>query len=332
MFGSCVFSHSPKLFFVCIGYLIKGHTDKPLITDVPCITIPSKGIVNKLYLQTNPFDANNTIALIPKDRQEINLEYVIFTYTQYITGFISSTHTNNYLNKETLKNIEIEYQEYPIQVKLLDRIGKFVELKEFVERSLEILAKQAAKNVGATGDNVTIDDVFVLKVGCDDEMTEKYAYDNKGKIPIYSGASSNAGIFRYTDRIDYNYEEYITWSISGKAGTMYLRKGPCCLTRDCGIMIPKNKSEINLEWFILSQQSSLRNFAIGRGGLGRLKKNLIELYSFARPKKEVQDKIVEEYKRLGKLKKTVEAFLERIDAQLRKPQSTKLAGDEINRT
>ena len=297
---------------------IKGYTDNHLIIDVPCITIPSKGIVNNLYLQKTPFDANNTIALIPKNRKEIHLEYIIYTQSEHITSFISSTNSNNYLNKEILRNIEIEYPDFQIQVKISDQYKKMQALKEAIQEKIMKLSKQISKNITTKGDDVVLSDVFVLKVGLDDEMTENYAYDNKGYIPIFSGASSNKGVFRYTDRIDYDYKEYITWSISGKAGTLYLRHGPCCLTRDCGIMIPKNKTEINLEWFILTQESTLRDFAIGRGGLGRLKKNLIELYPFKLSDRSIQDQITEEYKQIIELKGKLELLLQKIDKQIGK--------------
>jgi len=297
---------------------IKGYALDPYIVDVPCITIPSKGIVNKLYLQTKPFDANNTIALIPIDRTEIDLEYFIFTQSDYITSFISSTSTNNYLNKALLENVEVKYPDYIIQLQIKTEYKKLIDMKKQIEENINLLSKQLFKDVKVSGREVFLNDVFILIVGCDDEMTENYAYNNSGKIPIYSGASTNEGILRYTNRIDYNFDEYITWSISGKAGTMYLRKGACCLTRDCGIMVPKNKKEINMEWFILTQETRLKEFAIGHGGLGRLKKILIKLYPFILPKKSVQDKIVEEYTKLIVFKQQLDKILYKLNIQERK--------------
>lgn len=298
--------------------VIKGYTQTPYITDVPCITIPSKGIVNELYLQARPFDANNTIALIPKDRKKIDLEYFLFTQSEYLTSFISSTNTNNYLNKAILNNVEIEYPDYPIQVKIRDQYKNLIAMKEMIENDVEKLSEQLDKNIRLTGREKILDDVFTLIVGSDDEMTEKYAYNNKGDIPIYSGASNNDGILRYTNRADYNpSDEYITWSLSGKAGTLYLRKGACCLTRDCGIMIPKNKNEINLRWFILTQEKGLREFSIGKGGLGRLKKILIKLYPFTLPSKDVQNGILEEFEKLIMLKNRLDTVNSKIDILLK---------------
>jgi restriction endonuclease S subunit len=83
-------------------------------------------------------------------------------------------------------------------------------------------------------------------------------------------------------------------------------------------MIPRNKRKINLEWFILTQESSLKYFAIGRGGLGRLKKNLIELYSFKRPKIEIQNQIVDEYNKIITLKEKLDVITQRLDKQFEK--------------
>ncbi len=297
---------------------VKGLTDHPYIAKVPCITIPSKGVVNSLYLQIEPFDANNTIALIPKDRKTIDLEYFIFAHLRYITSFISSTSTNNYLNKEILRDVEIDLPNFPDQTKIRDEYKRLSALKKSIQSQTEILNRQVSRSVRTLGEPVTVDDVFSLKVGSDDKMTENYAYDNKGNIPIYSERRRNNGIFRYTKRIDYSFKDYITWSISGKAGTLHLRHGPCCLTRDCGIMIPRDKKRINLEWFILTQESSLMDFAIGRGGLGRLKKNLIELYSFELPKRVIQNQIVDEYNKIITIRNKLETLNQMVDTQLEK--------------
>lgn len=297
--------------------IIKGYSDSPIITDVPCITIPSKGIINKLYLQNRPFDANNTIALIPKNREEVDLEYVIFTQSSKITQFISSINTNNYLNNEILKGIEIDCPDYKIQLKIKLQYRKLIEIKELLKASEIKISNQIKKSVLTEGVKVLMD-VFDLMVGSDDEMTEKYAYNNNGNVPIYSGASKNNGILNYTNKSDFDYDEYITWSLSGKAGTMFLRKTPCCLTRDCGIMVPKNKDDINLEWFIFTQESGLKDLAIGDGGLGRLKKNLIESYQFIRPNKNKQDEIVAEYKKLIVLKQQLNSIILKIENQLQK--------------
>jgi type I restriction-modification system DNA methylase subunit len=126
---------------------IKGYTTNPYITDVPCITIPSKGIVNRLYLQSQPFDANNTIALIPKNRKEIDLEYFIFTQSDYITSFISSTSTNNYLNRALLEDIEVKYPKYSIQQQIKEEYKKLIKMKDILENNIGLLSDQLFKDV-----------------------------------------------------------------------------------------------------------------------------------------------------------------------------------------
>ena len=102
---------------------------------------------------------------------------------------------------------------------------------------------------------------------------------------------------------------------------MFLRKNPCCLTRDCGIIVPKDKDDINLEWFIFTQESHLKDFSIGGGGLGRLKKNLIESYQFILPDRNKQDEIVDEYKKHIKLKQQLNLMILKIEHQLQKSVS-----------
>lgn len=127
---------------------IKGFTKKPFIKDVPCITIPSKGIVNTLYIQKKPFDANNTIALIPKDRKEIYLDYVVFTKSKEITSYISSVNTNNYLNKDILADIEINYPEdIEVQKEMSRQYQNLLEMKKQLESIEKVIENQLAKIV-----------------------------------------------------------------------------------------------------------------------------------------------------------------------------------------
>jgi len=217
-----------------------------------------------------------------------------------------------------IKNIKIDVPDEGIQKEIADKYEKLMKIKEKISNVIKKLSDQLDTNIELTGDPVILNDVFFLTVGSDDGMTEKYAYNNDGSIPIYSGASTNNGILRYTNRVDYNPpDEYITWSISGKAGTMYLRKGACCLTRDCGVMIPKDTSKINLKWFVLTQEKGLREFSIGKGGLGRLKKVLIRMYPFILPKKTIQDSIVEEFEKLIELKNSLYVINSKIDTMFK---------------
>ncbi len=222
------------------------------------------------------------------------------------------------ISAEIIKNIKIDIPDESIQNEITDKYEKLMKIKEKISNEIKKLSDQLDTNIELTGDPVLLNAVFFLMVGSDDEMTEKYAYNNDGLIPIYSGASTNNGIFRYTNRVDYNpSDEYITWSISGKAGTMYLRNGACCLTRDCGIMIPKDTSKINLKWFVLTQEKGLREFSIGKGGLGRLKKVLIRMYPFILPKKMIQDSIVEEFEKIIELKNSLYVINSKIDTMFK---------------
>lgn len=259
---------------------IKGYTTKPRITDVPCITIPSKGIVNKLYIQTTPFDANNTIVLIPKNRKQIDLEYFVFTKSDYVTSFISSKNTNNYLNKETLANIEITYSSFYSQLQIKKEYQRLISLRGRIESILSRLLIQSNIDLNVGGDYKNINDIFVLTTGSDDNLTESYIYNNPGLTPVYSGNTKNEGILGHVNRIDYFPEcDFITWAISGKAGSMYIRNGSCCLTRHCGMMVPKIKEEINLKWFIFTHQNRIWDFALAKEGLGEIKKNAYEIIS-----------------------------------------------------
>lgn len=281
---------------------IKGYTNKPRINNIPCITIPSKGIINKLYLQNTPFDANNTIALMPLKNNEIDLEYLIYTKTNYIVSFISSKNTNNYLNNNILKNIELNYPDFKTQINIRNEYKLLIKMKNKIYDNIQKIETKFQTVVHVDGDEKLLNDVFILTVGSDDSLTEKYAYDNVGKYPLYSGKTSNLGIYAHIDRWDYDPKyEYLTWTILGNAGTLYLREGKCCLTRHCGIMIPKNQNNINLKWFIITQQKKLQDYAIGQNTLGQLKKIYIKTYKFILPKIEVQNEIVKEYEKLKKI-------------------------------
>ncbi len=92
------------------------------------------------------------------------------------------------------------------------------------------------------------------------------------------------------------------------------------LTRDCGIMQPNDKYEyeINLKWFILTQEKNFQEFSIGKEGLRRLKKLRVRRYPFIIPSKPVQDEIVVEFDKMIKLKKKLNEINSKINFQFEK--------------
>lgn len=281
------------------------------VFSAPCILVARNGFAGTMkYIEKGQFTTNDhayVMTLKPGWNDKVNLRWFMFQYQELFYDLTTSKSDNAVFSKEYAIKKEIIFPDITIQDSIANHHRLLIDLKEKIQKCIKLLTDQIQIQIEIQGKPKVIDNVFSLTVGSDDQMTEKYAYDNSGDVPIYSGAATNNGLFQYTNQIDYNPTgEYITWSISGKAGKMYLRTGPCCLTRDCGIMIPKNKDEVNLEWFVLSQEKKLQEFAIGKEGLGRLKKIYIKLYPFTLPPKPVQDEIVEEYSKIIELRKKLE--------------------------
>lgn len=113
---------------------LKGYWNKSIIESeyLPCLTYPTKAFSGNLYIQEQPFDANNTAVLIPRNvwRDKINLKWFKFVLPNMFNKAMTSKEGVSYLNKEIVEDIEIIVPELPQQNKDIEYFEKLTSVSK----------------------------------------------------------------------------------------------------------------------------------------------------------------------------------------------------------
>ena len=96
---------------------------------------------------------------------------------------------------------------------------------------------------------IQLNKLFYFKKGTN-EYNAAIINDNKGDVPVYSGATTNNGIIGYTNKVQYA-GDFIRVVTVGNAGKCNVISGQFCLAQNNGILILKeniDKNTINLDF------------------------------------------------------------------------------------
>ena len=108
-----IYYSNGKIPIITANNEIKGYGNKSIvkIEDLPCLTYPTKAFTGKIFVQDDLFSANNTAILILNKKyfQEINLKYISIFLSKILIKHLSSENAVNYIGKNVLKEIEIDY-------------------------------------------------------------------------------------------------------------------------------------------------------------------------------------------------------------------------------
>lgn len=145
----------------------------------------------------------------------------------------------------------------------------------------------------------------------EENITEEYAYNHKGKYPVFTGSTDNNGISHYIDT--WNTEgECITFTTYGSAGKIFYREGKCTIGRNCmGLKVkPEYKDKIIVEWFAYKFQNLFYRLRIGEiDGQKSLNKMLLDDVVVKIPDKETQSKELSRYKKANKLINIIDSYI-----------------------
>lgn len=246
------------------------------------------------------------------------MKYILHTQSDYITSFISSTNTNNYLNKEILENIELDIPDYVAQEEIEQEYEKLLNILSRFDYLNQELDAQIKKVAYVEGKPKKLKDIFFIYVGT--PYNEEHYYNNRGNIPLISSQTINKGILAYVNksRKIFDFPECLTWCIDGKAGTLFYRNYKFDSTHHAGILVQKRKKEIRLKWFQYTYQQLFLNSASVKAGNGKLGKETVENLNIILPDYETQEKIEKEYEKLFGLKEQITKIKNEIKTQLKK--------------
>ena len=169
---------------------------------------------------------------------------------------------------------------------------------------------------------IKISDIFYVKTGS--RIREEDVYSHKGNIPCVTAQTSNDGIAWYADEewlksftkngesvlID---EECITWSKDGvNAGTLFYKNYKFFPIDVCGVLIPKERNQINLKWFLYSMQNIIKENTTSSSSQPKVYNEQMSNIEIDIPTNndgtfdiDMQNKFVEEYEKLNKYVKLI---------------------------
>lgn len=181
---------------------LKGYWNKTIIDEnlLPCLTYPTKAFSGKIFIQTKPFDANNTACLILKDkyRSKVLLEYFQYLLPSEFLKTATSKEGVSYLNKEIVENIDVELPEIEVQQKMIEqfRIINFYNdnIKEMKDELLKTLGKEVVIDF-SYDEEIKLNKILDY-ISRNDSLSEEGIYSNNSKnydgdfITVLSGNSS----------------------------------------------------------------------------------------------------------------------------------------------
>lgn len=253
--------------------------------DLPCITYPTKANVGNTYIQTENFDANNTAVLIPfpEWRLKIDLEWISFKLRTIFLKIQTSKGGVSYLNKEIVKDLEINIPSLEIQINekkiisemffsrnKIDYILKKIEKFKYTTIVIEYKKYQAKQ--------VPIKEIL-QPISGNSGLTEEYLYslmlskkDNKYKIVTGSIDIENTQRIYHCQHPKQSLNKITVCSGEGihvvrkgiNAGYInYLLDDNYTLNDDTYILIKKDDCDydLSLKWFIYTHRHLFMEYA-----------------------------------------------------------------------
>ena len=246
---------------------------------------------------------------------KIDLEDFILKVQDLVYERTTSKADNGNASWDMIKGIEIDYK-YNEELK---KQRKDLKEKYILFKKLKLLLdKQINKVVSEKINSSKVSNSFFVYVGT--PYNEEHYYYHEGKIPLVSSQTTNNGIVAYVDdtRKIFDFKGCLTWCIDGKAGTLFYRDYKFDSTHHSGVLVPKKEKEINLKWFLYTQQKYFFENASVKAGNGKLSREAVENFKIEFPDYSLQELIVEEYEKLIILKTFLENAEEVFENKIKK--------------
>lgn len=238
-----------------------------------CLTINRNGSAGYIFYRKGRFCINSDVTplvLYEKYRDEIDLNYIKWVLEPITT---EKFNHNRKAGKSGLKLIKILIPvtgegkfDIDKQKELAGKYQIIEEQKQILREKIKELEEITVvlpqhKNVKCVYPRIT--DLFCPQGG-NSEYTKKWASENIGEIPLYSGATT--GAYASVNRADYD-GEFLTWVKDGLAGYIMYHKEKFCITCHRGVLIPTDKCiNIDLKYIRYVLEPIFRSRKKGREG------------------------------------------------------------------
>lgn len=181
---------------------LKGFWNKTIIDEnmLPCLTYPTKAFSGKIFIQNEPFDANNTACLLLRDeyKDKVLLEYFQYLLPSEFLKNATSKEGVSYLNKEIVENIDIDLPEKKRQEELITQFKIINFYNENIQEMKMKLLKSLEKEVIV--DFPYEEEIYLNKIldyiSRNDSLSEEGIYTNSNRnydgeyITVLSGNSN----------------------------------------------------------------------------------------------------------------------------------------------
>lgn len=284
-------------------------------------------------MQDSLFDANNTAVLIPKEkfRNEMNLHYFAKLLGRIFLNFLSSENQVNYLGKDSLANIDIDYP-FP-SLKEQNIFIKNFEKLEIIKKNIELIIKKIDSILECSlileeGSNLKkINEIFNI-YGGNSGLTESVIYFSRSNksdhIKVVSASLQQDTQMGYISEktliknkpIKIFKEKSVVITRKGNAGRMMFIDEPFTINDDAYVIEIKKKykHELNIKYFMIIGEKYSKLATSMDGSNGTFSKSIFEQleipYPF--PAIEKQNLVVKFYEKLENMKTQSEGILKKI--------------------
>lgn len=331
-----IYYSNGKIPIITANNEIKGYGNKSIvkIEDLPCLTYPTKAFTGKIFVQDDLFSANNTAILIlnKKYSQEINLKYISIFLSKILIKHLSSENAVNYIGKNVLKEIEIDYP-FPTlkeQCKYVEKYEKILKIKKYIEEKITEIDKILESKIKFEKYRIyKMNQISLLNKGSN-QISEKMIYENydNNGIPIFSSSTLNNGLM---GKVSYEcYKNFhkkgnkkeLTWVTNGYAGKVFYRDTDFLYTEKCGRIVIRNEyiEKILPKFLCYILNQITYSYKTSESNNGKL--DIIHMENVLVPIPinsndeidiDIQKKIIKEYEKLEFLKEKLTSILKEIE-------------------
>ena len=305
-----------------------------IVREKECLTWTKDGAkAGTVFYRNYPFYPNDHCGvLITREayRNEIDLKWFMYTFSEHIKSFATSNSAKPMLYKGTVEEIEIPYpfpdisKQRLFSVEYERRSNLENNLLEVKRRYDNLLNKEIINNYDSyQGKKIPPKD-FLLATGGNSGLTEEFIYLNqfqKGeKYEVLSGASlikNHMGFLpadarRQGKPLKLFDGEGLLVIRKGCAGTTrYLPKNKYTITDDAYILCikPDSRYKVDLEWLGIQYKKTFLSFSSGNSNGTWNKEEFFKQAAFDIPELKEQKKLVKQFHRIYENQEKIQSLI-----------------------
>lgn len=158
----------------------------------------------------------------------------------------------------------------------------------------------------------TINDVFKIIQG--HQITDEELYNTMGDIPVLTGRNETKGYWDCS-LVKESDLPCITYSTKGNTNGDAFVQTRIFDANNTAVLIlkPEWRSKVHLEWFVFKLRHILPEIQTSKEGVSYLNKAIVQEYEIGVPDKFVQERELQQYKRLQGYRNAASCVIEEVD-------------------